>query len=87
VRHTHALLARLMHHEHASLALAQRCSALPKRTPLFTALLNYRTARGREAGQAVEAGQPGDGIEVLGEGAHQLSVRRCRWTTWAKALS
>ena len=32
----------LMRHEHASLALAQRCSAVPAPAPLFSSLLNYR---------------------------------------------
>jgi non-ribosomal peptide synthetase component F len=42
VRETHAALTQLMHHEHASLSLAQRCSGLPKGAPLFSSLLNYR---------------------------------------------
>ncbi|HEX8430117.1 MAG TPA: AMP-binding protein, partial [Longimicrobium sp.] len=47
VRGTHALLADLIRHEHASLALAQRESGVRAPLPLFTALLNYRyTAAG-----------------------------------------
>ena len=49
VRRMHELLAELLRHEHASLALAQRCSGVPAPTPLFAALLNYRHSPGVSA--------------------------------------
>ena len=42
VRRMQGVLGELLRHEHASLALAQRCSGVPAPTPLFSALLNYR---------------------------------------------
>ena len=42
VRRVQADLASLLEHEHASLALAQRCSGVPSGAPLFSAMLNYR---------------------------------------------
>ena len=65
VRQTHQLLTDLMRHEHASLALAQRCSAVPG--PLFNALLNYRHSIRADDANA-ETGEPlskWEGIELL----------------------
>ncbi|HEV2681895.1 MAG TPA: AMP-binding protein, partial [Rhodanobacter sp.] len=42
VRAVHRLISQLLHHEHASLALAQNCSRVQAPAPLFSALLNYR---------------------------------------------
>ncbi|WP_460091209.1 amino acid adenylation domain-containing protein [Pseudomonas sp. S2_E02] len=53
VKTTHARLTALLAHEHASLALAQRCSGMPGSAPLFSALLNYR--------HSAAAQQPRDG--------------------------
>ncbi|MET3441655.1 amino acid adenylation domain-containing protein [Variovorax paradoxus] len=64
VRQTHAALSELMHHEYASLSLAQRASGLPERMPLFTALLNYRY--GAQQGKAEEKGPLWEGMEILG---------------------
>jgi amino acid adenylation domain-containing protein/thioester reductase-like protein len=41
---THRRLNSLLAHEQASLATAQRCSAVPSGMPLFTTLINYRHA-------------------------------------------
>jgi len=57
VRTVHASLSELMRHEHAPLALAQRCSALPANVPLLGTLFNYRHGDG--------ATEPWPGLEVL----------------------
>ncbi len=40
-------LSELVQHETASLALAQRCSAVPAQRPLFSAMINYRHSQAR----------------------------------------
>ncbi|WP_026145263.1 condensation domain-containing protein, partial [Pseudomonas asplenii] len=63
VKAVHGRLTALLGYEHASLALAQRCSGVAAPTPLFSALLNYRhSAVGGVSEQAVQAWQ---GIEIL----------------------
>jgi amino acid adenylation domain-containing protein len=65
VRRTHALLADLLRHEHASLSLAQRCSGVAAPAPLFTSLLNYRYGGGvRPSGQAAQPGEQGRNLRV-----------------------
>ena len=65
VRRTHAQLAELLRHEHASLALAQRCSAVPAPTPLFSALLNYRHSAGANQAVTEEKRRAWEGIRGL----------------------
>ncbi|MEA2540847.1 MAG: hypothetical protein QOH35_2213, partial [Acidobacteriaceae bacterium] len=61
VRHTHTLLAQLLRHEHASLALAARCSGVPTTAPLFSAVLDYRRIAGAAMPYAQDSreSQPG----------------------------
>ena len=63
VRATHARLAQLLGHEHASLSLAQRCSGVPGSLPLFSTLLNYRHSAADEAPGANPFAA--SGIEIL----------------------
>ncbi|MGY2372711.1 amino acid adenylation domain-containing protein, partial [Pseudomonas sp. SDO528_S397] len=63
-RAAHARLTRLLGHEHAPLALAQRCSGVAAPTPLFSALINYR--QGQAPVSKEQLAQRWDGIEGLG---------------------
>ncbi|KAF9995974.1 hypothetical protein BGZ79_010306, partial [Entomortierella chlamydospora] len=70
VRQTQADLAALLDHEHASLALAQRCSGVAPGVPLFSTLLNYRNHNGQSdtasdiAGITVTEGQQGTNYPI-----------------------
>ena len=60
VQQTHAQLARLLRHEHAPLALVQRCSGIAAPAPLFAALLNFR-----HGAKADEAARGLEGVDYL----------------------
>ncbi|KPG85161.1 non-ribosomal peptide synthetase [Pseudomonas sp. RIT-PI-o] len=64
IKATHARLTTLMRHEHAPLALAQRCSGVVASSPLFSTLLNYRhsASSGSASSEALAAWE---GISVL----------------------
>jgi len=63
VRATHARLTALLGHEHASLALAQRCSGVAAPAPLFSSMLNYRHRGGATRSQ--EAQHAWEGMQTL----------------------
>ena len=65
VRGMQRQLAELLEHEHASLALAQRCSGVPASSPLFSSLLNYRHSGGMGQPLSPETVRALEGIERL----------------------
>jgi amino acid adenylation domain-containing protein len=64
---TNEMLVQLIWHEHASLALAQRCSAVTAPAPLFTSMMNYRYSGGgdQDAQAAAEFSTAWAGIKIL----------------------
>ena len=75
VRGAHRQLAELLRHEHASLALAQRCSAVPAPTPLFSSLLNYTHSAGEAQTRSEENTQAWEGIQGLyGQGRNNYPL-------------
>ncbi|MCG8296579.1 condensation domain-containing protein, partial [Pseudomonas entomophila] len=63
VKATHQRLSTLMRHEHAPLALAQRCSGVAAPTPLFNTLLNYRHSVHAGSAEVLRSGWAG--IEIV----------------------
>jgi amino acid adenylation domain-containing protein len=82
VRRTQALLASLVRHEHASLALAQQCSAVPAPEPLFSALFNYRHAGsggGGGGGGTSTARGPRQAVHVMERSNYPLNLAVNDW--------
>ncbi|HLL48390.1 MAG TPA: condensation domain-containing protein, partial [Longimicrobiaceae bacterium] len=72
VRRTQALLASLVRHEHAPLALAQQCSGVELPAPLFSALFNYRYGVRGEVRPPSRG--PGQGIRPVERSNYPLTL-------------
>ncbi|WP_420127105.1 non-ribosomal peptide synthase/polyketide synthase [Longimicrobium sp.] len=80
VRRTQALLASLVRHEHASLALAQQMSGVPAPEPLFSALFNYRHAGGGGGrGGKGSARGPSQTLQVMERSNYPLNLAVNDW--------
>ncbi|HEV3050315.1 MAG TPA: amino acid adenylation domain-containing protein, partial [Longimicrobium sp.] len=77
VRRAQALLASLVRHEHASLALAQQMSGVPAPEPLFSALFNYRHAVG--GGGKSAARGPSQALHVMERSNYPLNLAVNDW--------
>ncbi|MBV9110545.1 MAG: amino acid adenylation domain-containing protein, partial [Gemmatimonadetes bacterium] len=77
VLRTQALLASLVRHEHASLALAQQSSGVPAPEPLFSALFNYRHAGG--GGRTGSARGPRQALHVMERSNYPLNLAVNDW--------
>ncbi|MDL5368171.1 amino acid adenylation domain-containing protein [Xanthomonas sp. NCPPB 2654] len=88
VREAYARLSDLLLHEQAPLALAQRCSGVPSRLPLFTALLNYRYNDGSGiAKDAAASASAWEGIRVVSRGkTHGSYPLTLSVEDWGRAL-
>lgn len=74
IDHTQRQLGGLLDHEHASLAMAQRCASVSTGKPLFTTLLNYRHSTS-------------DPVEVMAATSDLRVLESHSWTNYPIMLS